>query len=177
MKLIYILPIGQTDPKIIRYLSKQLLGYLHFPTKVLGAIALPASAYDKNRQQYRAGQIIREIRLFDFSNIEKVLGIIGADLYSEDFSFVYGEAEAPGRNALFSLARLDPQYYDQPANQELVKKRALKEATHELGHTYSLSHCPDTHCVMYYAQSIEDVDNKEEKFCARCQKLYEMYNS
>ena len=177
MKLIYLLPIGSVDSDIIKYLSDTLLGYLHCSTKILGEIPSPGHTYDPKRQQYSASRIIKEIRLLDFPNVEKVLGITNIDLYSKNLSFVFGKAEAPGRNALFSLARLDPKFYNKPPSKELIKTRAVKEAIHELGHNYSLSHCPDAHCVMHYAQTIEDVDKKGDMFCPRCQKLYEMYNS
>jgi archaemetzincin len=38
-----------------------------------------------------------------------------------------------GRAALISLFRLKPEFYGEPANEELFLERAVKEAVHELG--------------------------------------------
>ncbi len=51
-----------------------------------------------------------------------------------------------------------------------VEIRALKEAVHELGHTYYLSHCADAKCVMYFSNSLADTDIKGAGFCKRCQQ-------
>jgi len=42
---------------------------------------------------------------------------------------------------------------------------------HELGHTYGLGHCPDTHCVMHFSNSLRDTDIKSATFCPACQEL------
>ena len=175
MENLYILPLGDIDKDSLRRLGEGIKKHLPLLVRVLDKTALPIHTYHKTRKQYDASQIIREIRLYDFGSVDKVLGVSEADLYSAGLSFIFGEAEAPGRNALISLKRLDPQFYQEPANAKTLAERTRKEAMHELGHTYGLSHCPEQNCVMYYAQSIKDVDNKGEKFCPRCQKLYEMY--
>ncbi|NQV13017.1 MAG: archaemetzincin family Zn-dependent metalloprotease [Parcubacteria group bacterium] len=177
METLYILPLGDIDKDSLRRLGSGIKDILPLSIRVLDKTDLPAHTYNKARQQYNSSQIIREMSLYDFGSVNKVLGVSVADLYSTDLSFVFGEAEAPGRTALISLKRLDPQFYKQETDNKVLEVRTLKEAMHELGHTYSLSHCPDKGCVMYYAQSIEDVDNKGDIFCPRCQKLYEMYNS
>lgn len=177
MENLYILPLGDIDKDSLRRLGAKIKSYLPLVVRVLDKTALPAHTYNRKRQQHNASQIIKEICLYDFGSVNKVLGVSQVDLYSTDLSFVFGEAEAPGRNALISLRRLDPRFYQKPVNEKVLAERTLKEAVHELGHTYGLSHCPDQGCVMYYAQSVEDVDKKGEKFCPRCQKLYEMYRS
>jgi archaemetzincin len=45
----------------------------------------------------------------------------------------------------------------------------MKEAVHELGHTYGLSHCRDIHCVMCFSNTLGDTDRKGVRFCAACE--------
>ncbi|HIC98260.1 MAG TPA: matrixin family metalloprotease, partial [Pyrodictiaceae archaeon] len=46
--------------------------------------------------------------------------------------------------------------YGLPADKELFKLRALKEAMHEIGHVLGLLHCTDKRCVMHFSNSIID---------------------
>lgn len=48
---------------------------------------------------------------------------------------------------------------------------AVKEALHELGHTFGLRHCPDTACLMHYCRSEADVDRKSSDLCRYCRIL------
>jgi archaemetzincin len=47
----------------------------------------------------------------------------------------------------------------------------LKEALHELGHTYGLRHCPDYTCVMSASNGVERIDLKRAEFCSTCTQL------
>ena len=44
----------------------------------------------------------------------------------------------------------------------------LKELLHELGHTFGLTHCTESKCVMSLATHIGLVDSKEQSYCERC---------
>ena len=59
-----------------------------------------------------------------------------------DLILGFGEADIAGRKALISLKRLRQEFYSLPRNENLFRERAVKEAVHELGHTYGLKHCP-----------------------------------
>jgi archaemetzincin len=104
------------------------------------------------------------------SNLVRLLGVTDVDLYVPSLNFVFGEAKCPGNVAVISIFRLDPRFYGEE-NESLLYRRAVKEAVHELGHTFGLTHCEDSSCVMFFSNSIYDTDRKHETFCGRCVPL------
>jgi len=57
-----------------------------------------------------------------------------------------------------------------PARHDLLRERLVKEASHELGHTFGLRHCADWRCVMTSSHAVERLDVKEAAFCEACRK-------
>ena len=100
----------------------------------------------------------------------RVLGVTACDLYVPVLTFVFGEAQLEGNCALVSLARLKDEFYGLPPRDDLLHERLLKEAVHELGHTFGLRHCPDWQCVMTSSHAVERLDIKNVDFCASCRK-------
>ena len=88
---------------------------------------------------------------------------------------VFGVADLPKVHsfgiALISVFRLRESFYRRPENIAQFEQRVLKEAIHELGHTFNLEHCNNL-CVMRFSNSIKDTDEKPHEFCEQClQKL------
>jgi len=52
-------------------------------------------------------------------------------------------------------------------------ERIVKEAIHELGHTFNLRHCQEHSCIMHYCRSEEDVDRKSDELCRYCKIMVE----
>ncbi len=48
---------------------------------------------------------------------------------------------------------------------DAFRERMVKEALHELGHTFKLLHCKDPQCIMHYCRSLRDVDRKSDHLC------------
>ncbi len=90
------------------------------------------------------------------------------DLYIPVLTFVFGEAQLSDGGAVVSTHRLRQEFYGLPADLELLRERLLKEALHELGHTYGLRHCPDYLCVMSSSNGVERIDLKRAEFCPAC---------
>jgi len=83
-------------------------------------------------------------------------------------NFVFGEAIINGKVAVISLYRLDTRRYGNQGGAARYLERALKEAVHELGHTFGLEHCGDPRCVMFFSNSLLDTDRKGSVFCPAC---------
>lgn len=96
----------------------------------------------------------------------RILVIVNGDGYVEGLNFVFGVAK-PGWGGIVFTGHLDPTFYGQPPSPGLLRARLLKEALHELGHSYGLSHCRGD-CVMRFSNSVYDVDKKPARFCPRC---------
>jgi archaemetzincin len=100
----------------------------------------------------------------------RILGVTACDLYVPVLTFVFGEAQLDGNCAVVSTARLQEEFYGMPRSEELYRERLLKEAAHELGHTFGLRHCADWQCVMSSSHGVERLDVKGAGFCSSCRK-------
>jgi archaemetzincin len=84
---------------------------------------------------------------------------------------VFGEAQLADGGAVVSTHRLRQEFYGMPTDPDLLHQRLLKEALHELGHTYGLRHCADYTCVMSASNGVERIDLKRAEFCPTCARL------
>jgi archaemetzincin len=131
-------------------------------------LAIPATAYDARRGQYPGEQILATLTEVEALQAERILGVIDADCYAPALNFIFGRASKHGREAFIALPRLRASFYGLAENEALLRERMLKEAMHELGHTYGLEHCPDRRCVTHFSNSLHSTDVKGHRFCPRC---------
>lgn len=125
---------------------------------VLPPKVYPMRGYIASRDQWLAAAFLEDLRT---ATAGRVLGVVDVDLYAEGLNFVFGQAELGGRTAVISLKRLF-------AKPQILLERALKEAIHELGHTFGLQHCKDRLCVMHFSSSLGDTDLKSTEYCESC---------
>jgi archaemetzincin len=129
----------------------------------------PPSCFDRSRGQYNSTLILQFLRSsVERGENERMLAVESVDLYAGHLNFVFGEADPDIGIAVVSTHRLRPEFYGEASNPELLLSRLVKEAVHELGHTFRLGHCPDQTCVMHFSNSILDTDLKAPHFCPRC---------
>lgn len=131
----------------------------------------PAEAFDAARDQWSAIAMLRLLLERAGPDDERLLGITERDLFLPVLTFVYGQAQLRGRVAVVSLARLRPEFHGLRADPELVARRAVTEAVHEVGHTFGLVHCLDRHCPMALSMGLEELDRKTAAPCASCAAL------
>ena len=125
-------------------------------------------AFNPLRRQYHSTEILKKILRRPPSATWKVLGVTEIDLYIPVLTFVFGEAQLADGGAVVSAHRLRQEFYGMPTDPQLLHQRLLKEALHELGHTYGLRHCPDYTCVMSASNGVERIDLKRDDFCPTC---------
>ena len=165
---IILRPLAQIDSHILEALKQGLYQTFNCPVEIEAQIGSLDYAYDKNRKQYIAPKLLSALRSFKMEHRDRCLGIVDVDLYAPGLNFVFGEADIGSGGAIISLYRLRQECYGLPQNEGIFRDRANKEAVHELGHTYNLSHCSDIKCVMHFSNSLADTDIKGASFCQKC---------
>ena len=176
MKPIHLIPLGApTRPgaepglDLLEYLAAALARTFRTPCQIRPETFDLSFALDSGRQQYYSTAIIQRMeRAVDPD--ARVLGVTASDLYVPVLTFVFGEAQLDGNCAVVSTARLKEEFYGLPRRLELLRERLLKEAVHELGHTFGLRHCADWRCVMTSSHAVERLDIKGAGFCRACRK-------
>ncbi|MCM8799917.1 MAG: archaemetzincin family Zn-dependent metalloprotease [Candidatus Omnitrophica bacterium] len=127
-------------------------------------------SYNPERKQFHAGTLIDKLKKIYPLREGLILAILDVDLYTESLNFIFGEARLQERIALISITRLRQEFYGLAKDDKIFYQRVLKEAVHELGHLFGLSHCANPKCVMHFSNSLLDTDIKDYKFCPLCKK-------
>ncbi len=166
--LILIVPIGPVDTGTLTALGSALRTVFRFPVKTGRMLAIPPEAYNVRRRQYHSTPILEILTPLRSPDVYRVLAVIDEDLYVPRLNFVFGEADMESGVAIISLVRLRNEIYGYPPDNRLFFDRTVKEAIHELGHTFGIGHCPDSRCIMHFSNSLEDTDRKGPSFCPDC---------
>ena len=169
---IVVSPIGEVDPALCDVVGEETGRSFGFPTRVVPLFEELAFAYDSERRQYHSTKILEKLAESAPPLTLKVIGIATVDLFIPILTHVYGEAQLGGKACIISTYRLRENPHPGKTRVSL-KERAVKEAIHELGHTFKLKHCPEHTCIMHYCRSITDVDRKTSGFCRHCRVMME----
>lgn len=171
MPYIYIQPIKTDYAPWIEGLEKSVYTVFGYHTKVANLDINLEKTFDQTRHQYNSSQILLQIISRPPADAVKVLGVVNVDLFIPILTFVFGEAQLRGVGSVIALHRLNNKFYGLSEDRELLKERLVKEAIHELGHNFGLVHCNNQSCVMKSSTYVEEVDQKSEEMCSRCQEL------
>jgi archaemetzincin len=164
-------PAGQELPLAqLEELAAALARVFRVPCRIARAGTDVRFARDQRRGQFHSTAILDQLERTTDTGA-RVLGVGACDLYVPVLTFVFGEARLDGNCAVVSTARLAEEFYGLPASPALLRQRLVKEAVHELGHTFGLRHCPDWRCVMTSSHAVERLDVKTAEFCSRCQQV------
>jgi archaemetzincin len=188
-RIVYLQKIGLLDQSILiklkKDLEKALKVFIDSVEILPDFIPLTNLEYNPKKRQYKASLVMKElIKHINKKQYFRTIGVIDKDIYSELKKFVFGVAKLPKNQslkssgfALISIVRLKEEFYRRPEDHLLFELRVLKEAIHELGHTFGLSHCNNS-CIMKFSNYIEQTDKKPSKFCESClNKLEEFFSN
>jgi archaemetzincin len=189
MRSIHVLPVfagaedghrrGSAAPdavaRVLPTLAAGLEDVFGAPCRVLPEALDGVFAEDRIRGQYHSTAILQRLAGRTAGEGARLLGVTDLDLFVPVLAFVFGEAQLQGPCAVVSFHRLREEFYGLPANESLLRERLLKEAVHELGHTFGLRHCDTWECVMSSTHSVERLDVKGHGFCAACRAAVERW--
>lgn len=97
-----------------------------------------------------------------------LIAFTATDLYPDEaWNFVFGQAKLRAGLGVWSLARLSEGVGAGSANDRALL-RALKIASHETGHMFSITHCVKNECNMNGSNSLPESDRQPEWLCWEC---------
>jgi archaemetzincin len=167
---ILIAPIDSYEPATLDHLCLEIHQLFDIETQINQVIESIEFAFDPTRRQYHSTAILEQLTPKAPRSALKVLAITQKDLFIPILTHVFGEAQLGGTSCIISTFRL--QNGIPPLNVQLtILNRMVKEAAHELGHTFNIRHCQDPACIMRYCRSEGDVDRKSDQFCRYCRTL------
>ncbi len=170
MKKIILTPVGKIDEETLGMIQQRLGEIFAWTFDGGSQIEPPRSAYDFKKKQYQSKAILAALRALELKEDERILGVTYVDLYAPGLSFIFGEADAEHGVALISLWRMRQVYRSLPGEKKLFAERFVKEAMHQLGHTYGLGHCWAPRCAMFPTNSLRETDKKQAFFCYECHR-------
>lgn len=171
-KIIAVSPIGEHEDGCIQAVMREVERLFGYPCEIIPILTEVEFAYNEKRDQYHSTIILEKLTESAPAEALKVIGITHVDLFIPILTHVFGEAQLGGTSCIISSYRLD-QALSSAGLGSSFESRVVKEAIHELGHTFKLRHCPEKTCIMHYCRSVNDVDHKSGQFCRYCRVLVE----
>jgi archaemetzincin len=173
---INIAPLEFSNKILLERIRKALSGIYRSNVEVIPLKIRIDKEYNDDRKQYFSTGIISQAVRKSEPFLGKILMLMESDIFVPVFTFLFGEAQLAGKHALVSVCRLHEEFYSGKTDDGLLFERTLKEAMHELGHTYGLVHCKDWNCVMHPSRNVEEIDIKPAAYCETCSEKIPFYN-
>jgi len=167
---IVITPIGDLGHELMDRIAREIERVFGYDTEVISLIQEKDLHVDSVRRQVHSTAVLETLSTLAPPHARKVLAVTRVDLYIPILTYVFGEAQLGGRACIVSTHRLKEPPYPTTA-EDTFQCRLVKEAVHEMGHTFNLRHCPEKTCIMHYCRSLRDVDRKSNHLCRYCKIL------
>ncbi|HEX6901642.1 MAG TPA: archaemetzincin [Thermoanaerobaculia bacterium] len=177
-RVISVRPLGDLTParlRIVELAADYLERFFGLPARVEPPLPLddvPASASrihpEWKTRQIRTGYLLGVLQRWLPIDAAAHIGLTSYDLYpNEKYNFVFGQASLRTRVGVWSLHHFgEPDKDDQEFR--VVLLRALKTASHETAHMFSLHHCTKYECVMNGSNSLYESDSRPLDTCPEC---------
>jgi len=173
---IYIQPLGEmttNQREILDRTVEYMEVFFDTPVTVQDPMSLakvPEFAEREERgfgKQLMTSWVLRDVLFYNLpADAAAYLAISTRDQWpgQADSNFVFGQADLRGRVAVWSLARNG----DPEKDYKQCLRRAIKTATHETGHMFSVRHCIKWECNMCGSMTREESDRHPLTLCPEC---------
>jgi archaemetzincin len=167
--VLYVQPLGDELPdKDVELVRRALVTFTGLTVKLLPKIPLPAKAFYKPRQRYRADGILEVLEKKLPADGYRILGLTGVDISTTKGKIydwgIIGLATIDGTVCVISSFRCKMKARDA----QHARERLAKSAVHEIGHTLGLDHCPVRGCLMEDAKGLVATSDRETDLCPKC---------
>jgi len=167
---IILIVCGHFEKSLTARIEKDIERTFHYPVSGSKCNLEISRFYNPGRRQYDANDLLEVVSNSCFPGSFKTMGIFRVDLYIPILTYIFGQAELNGNTGIASMYRLRNELYGlEPDNRQLTE-RFSKVVIHELGHMFGLIHCNYPVCIMRSSTYVEDLDQKEIRFCHTCQE-------
>lgn len=163
-------PCGYFDKEVLETLAGDLGRFYNCTVSYTDCKLELNNYYNPSRRQYDANSLIKSLSRFAKDESIKVIGVLRVDLFVPILTYIFGQAELGGTTGIVSLYRLRNELYGLEINNDLTILRFRKVVLHEAGHLFGLIHCNTPGCIMRSSTYVEDLDQKDFKFCFSCSK-------
>ncbi|MBU1720888.1 MAG: Zn-dependent protease [Bacteroidetes bacterium] len=165
---IAIQPFTGMDTAFCTLAKREIEAFYTVTAEVLKPIDLPAIAYYKPRNRYRADTLIDFLYVIKPKKYLSVIGLTHRDISVTKGEYpdwgVLGLGFMPGNACIVSTFRLK-----RNVSVEKLRERFAKVILHELGHNFGLDHCTSPKCLMRDAEgTVKSVDEEEKSLCPEC---------
>ena len=180
-RLIYLQPIGDFATEYAPSLEKLrdfTETYFTLETKLLPTLTIPADQVTTRvregteRPQWLAADILKILEPQLPPDAYCLVGVTLTDLYSlTTTTYVFGQASIRNRTGVFSFARFDPAFYDDPrlADVEtLILRRSCHTLAHEICHIFGMQHCIYFQCPVNGSNHLDESDSRPMQLCPVC---------
>jgi len=170
--IILISPVGDFSDELIEAIAGEIQRVFGFSSAIETVLQDISFALDQNRNQHHSTMILEQLAAGAPDRAVRVIALAQVDLFIPILTHVYGEAQLGGTACIVSTFRLNEGRSGMNISRKYIG-RVVKEAVHELGHTFNLRHCPEDSCIMHYCRNEEDVDRKSDELCRYCKVMLE----
>lgn len=174
-------PLGDGSPalKVLLDFANRFFALPASASPVITMASLKARSRVRGRRQYRADDLLDALQRRIPKHAYCLIGVTQDDLYpGPGWNFVFGQARLHDRVGVYSFARYDPAFYDEPRRADTgttILRRGFKLMAHEVGHMFAIEHCVHSHCVMNGSNNLEETDRSPLHPCPMClRKLHEI---